>query len=145
MDMPPTRYQVVERGRRLIVVDRWNGGAPVAGMPIQQAARLDRPRQRMRAPAPSRNAARPEYLSEPRVLTTQRWFDDKGPRRVRLTEQSRTSLGIATAVLLMSALVVVAILQWFALPVFGFFLLQPGVRGAIRKGATVWLDSLDEA
>ena len=99
-DMPPTRFRVVERGRRLEVIDT-------------QAGKVPAPRVGKRAP-PNLPSARtdpgrawwPEKIrfDGGSVWTTRRFYDAKGPRTLTLdagtVEQLRMAGGIAGAALI---------------------------------------------
>src|SRR5204862_472732 len=96
MDMPPTRYRVVEQGRRLVVIDTLAGGPvrPVPGAPEMPGER----RRRMEAPRPRDRVAPRLRKPEPRGphangdglgFTTARWFDDEGPRTIRIDQEGQ--------------------------------------------------------
>jgi len=162
MDMPPSRYRVVERGRRLIVVDS-RTGAPVTGLHAEDQARIDALRQRLEAPSPtprrdlpprpstvaqSRPPAPPPSpvpaaLGDPTILTTQPWFDDKAPRRLRIVENNSTTLAIALVMMFFAVIVLFMIFDWPGLIVAAVILLN--LRKAFRAAMTKWLDALEEA
>lgn len=156
--MPPSRYRVIERGRRLIVVDT-RSGMPVTGLPRAQHDRLDRLAKALRdrpsfAPAPrpaSRPASRPapapalDGANPDQLLTTQPWFDHKAPRRVVVATESQ---GVLVAVVLAIFVGLFAGFMMFGWPVFvviAFLLFQKGIRNAIVTATTQWVDTLDEA
>lgn len=87
MDMPPCRYRVEERGRRLIVVDRRSGEAVSPATPPlpETRAGIERPARRRLRPAP-----RPSAL--PGSLTTRSWYDAKAPRTLRFAAIGRARL-----------------------------------------------------
>lgn len=154
MDMPPSRYKVVERGRRLIVIDRRNG-APVSGLPPEQKARFDEltrrvqlrePQRRLSSPPPP--SPRPSAAIAPgdtSVFTTQAWFDDKAPRRVRLDEKNQTTFGVTMVAIIIALVFGLIWLGWLVLPVAAFLLLQSGVRKGIRKAITAWIDGMEQS
>jgi hypothetical protein len=154
-DMPPSRYRVVERGRRLIVIDN-HSGAPVTGLPRAQQVRVDRLVKALRAPEPGRSAPlpkqsprpmaqqRPIEAGDPTVLTTQRWFDNKAPRRVRVSQQNQGSLPFVLLGMLMALVFGFVLFGWPALVVIVFLLAQKGVRGQFRRTVTKWLDGLEQ-
>lgn len=152
MRPPPTRYKVVERGRRLEVIDTLTG---------QPASRPSVPRslagERRREEAP-RGTSTPALGARPAtaesagidsdVFVTRRWYDDKPPRRLRLNFSNRARLtnlryGIAIAV----ALFVVLSFWFWPLAVFAIFALVAGpkLRAQLRAASTSWLDQLDQA
>lgn len=152
MDMPSSRYKVVEQGRRLVVLDSWNGNAPVTGHVPAPVAKLsarpatvEQARATLRAhggehrspPAPP-----PAGAAEPGVVVTQRWYDDKAPRRVRL-RQSNAWAWIAVAVLF-GALLAFVMFGWPVLLLAGFLIFQNGTRRAWRGALTKWLDGMDQ-
>ncbi|NYT41697.1 hypothetical protein HZY97_13070 [Sphingomonas sp. R-74633] len=150
MDMPPTRYRVVEQGRRLVVIDNWTGG------PVQNTARPpEMPGERRRAlqapppaPAPARPAPRSELRGryaggEGLSFTTARWFDNEGPRTIRVSQDGQTQLGIVLIVMLVVGGFFIAIIGWPIALVLAFLVLNPKVRGGLRTAATTWLTALD--
>lgn len=140
--LPPTRYKVVERGRRLEVIDTWNGNAPVhAGMP--------EPDQSMRrgSDAPVR-AVRASKLTErgQTILTTSNWYDAKGPRRIVLTEAGEAKL-LILKVVAGAAAVFAAVVLWFFWPllfVAAFALMRSETRATLRKGGAGFLDTIND-
>jgi len=136
-DMPPTRFRVVERGRRLEVIDT-------------QAGKVPAPRVGKRAP-PNLPSARtdpgrawwPEKIrfDGGSVWTTRRFYDAKGPRTLTLdagtVEQLRMAGGIAGAALIAWLVPASFVPALFGLP----FLLASGkTRTALRNAATDWID-----
>jgi len=129
MRPPPSRYKVVERGRRLEVIDTQTG-QPVARPPS----------------APSRHGS--GAGSDADFFVTKRWFDDKAPRAIRMNYATRARLlnlrwGVAIAV---AMLVGLSFLFW-PLAVFVIFALVAGpkLRAQLRAASTSWLDQLDQA
>jgi hypothetical protein len=105
-EMPPTRYRVVERGRRLEVIDSWAGGRPNRA-PAPSATRFT---SSTTAPARRIAAAVAGGTRDARgqlILTTASWYDARGPRRVVLDGVAQTWLGNGLA-----ALVVAVVLLW---------------------------------
>ena len=144
MDMPPSRYKVVEEGRRLVVVDRLTGERVKhqihekphrPDMPAMEA-----PRREMRAPAPRPSAGGPA-----RSFTTESWYDDKAPRTLLLDDDKLGALMLVGGVAVCVALVAFFFLGFVALFALGFILLQKGTRTSVRRGVTGWLDSLPAA
>ncbi|MBN8810062.1 MULTISPECIES: hypothetical protein [unclassified Sphingomonas] len=150
MDMPPSRYRVVEQGRRLVVIDTL-AGEPVRPVPSAPEMPGER-RRRMEAPRPRDRAAPPLRRPEPGGrhaggeglgFTTARWFDDKGPRTIRIGPESQGQIAVVAAILLVVAIFCIAIIGWPALFVLGFLALNPKTRGGLRAAATGWLTALD--
>lgn len=131
---PPSRYTVVERDRRLVVIDTW---AEDAGA-----------RERYYAQEPSAEDGRAMPMAMQRTafdgrssLTTLALYDDKGPRTVALDPQSAAFVNGAKMVGLTAVFVYVFVVVLFpvalvALPVA----LSKGTRSAVRKQITAWLD-----
>lgn len=150
MDMPPSRYKVVEKGRRLVVVDRLTGeavhhqlpGPPPARRAELPPSRMEQPRPESRAPMPS---PRPQLAGPGRVFTTDSWYDDKAPRTLQLTDDAMTALLIVGGVIIVLVLAAFVFIGFVALVVLAVILGQKGVRAALRRGATSWLDSLPTA
>lgn len=124
---PPSRYKVVERGRRLEVIDTHTGKpashAPVAaepGKPHTGSAGIDSD-----------------------SFTTRAWFDDRAPRTIRVNYVIRARLlslrwGLAIAV----ALFVALLFLFWPLAVMLIFALVSGpkLRAQLRAASTRWLD-----
>ncbi len=128
-DAPPSRWQVVERDRRLVVIDRASG---------QELG----PR---RAPAVASDTApgRVEFGGGA-VVTTHSFYDDKAPRTISLDAASLQSLRTlrTLAVLALFALVVLAVLWPVSLALL-LVLFQRGFWKSLRRRATDWLDARD--
>lgn len=129
MRPPPTRYRVVERGRRLEVIDT------LTGEPVSRAPS-----------AYSRQGTGAGIDSD--VFVTRRWYDDKAPRAIRINHATRARLlnlrwGVALGVALLVAL---SFLFW-PLAIFLVFALAAGpkLRAQLRAASTSWLDRLDQA
>lgn len=124
--IPPPRYRIVERDRRLEVIDT-RGAAP-----DKRATRLPA----LPLPKPRRTG-----FDGRAELTTHPFYDDNGPRTMMLDPGSAAMIGHAklAAIVAVMAVVIVAIwMPWLiALP---FALLADGVRKPVRAGITRWLD-----
>jgi hypothetical protein len=149
MDMPPTRYRVVEQGRRLVVIDNWTGG-PVQNTAARPPEMPGERRAAMQAPPPA--PARPAPRSEPRGryaggeglrFVTARWFDNEGPRTIRINQDGQTRLGMVLLVMLVVGAFFIAIIGWPIALVLGFVALNAKARGGLRTAATTWLTALD--
>lgn len=129
---PPSRYRVVEKGRRLVVIDTQTGEPP---------ARAGRDAASDVTPlGPERIA-----FDGRSVLVTRRFYDDKAPRRLTLDEgttrwlEGARSLAIGGAVLGIVLLIFLPWLAFGAVPI-AVLLLRPQGRAALRALATRWLD-----
>ncbi|MEZ0244302.1 MAG: hypothetical protein ACAH11_13070 [Sphingomonas sp.] len=148
MDMPPSRYKVVEKGRRLVVVDRLTGeavrhqlpGPPPARGPEFPASRMELPRRESRAPAP---ASRPRAAGSGMRFTTDGLYDTKAPREIQLTDNAQIGLVVGAVVLGIVALV---LFGTFGFPVLIIAaVLLANVRKGLRASITLWLDSYEQA
>jgi len=140
---PPPRYRVVERGRRLEVIDTWANTRPAAQAIPEPGAR---PRD-LAAPPPSSGAAAAARKLGKTSFRTQAWYDDKGPRELlldtggeRQIDIARNGLALALVILVLAGI----FWWWFLVPVF-FFLFSKQGRTAARAAVTRWLDRLDQA
>jgi hypothetical protein len=135
MKPPPTRYRVVEKGRRLVVIDT------LTGSPVQE-----HPASGVPSSPPVQRS--PAGVDDGSVFTTQPWYDEKAPRTVRLNYAARQqikNLRFAVAVVV-AVLVALTFLFWPYFPILLFVLLvQPKLRKQARGGATSWIDGLDQA
>ena len=159
---PPPRYRVIERGRRLEVVDTWRdpAAAPPALVPRKTGADA-RPRPSATAKTRSRGfqllKTRPlAPLLRPlaggdgvpmpgTTLRTLSLFDEKAPRVIPLDAASwRTML---TAISLATIGLVMAVswsLAGGGLPALGVLGIALGAAGQHGRGAiTRWLDALE--
>ncbi len=137
MDLPPSRYRVVERGRRLEVIDIARG-EPVRSTPAT-------PKAVMREPDRGPIAALlPRKLSFDGTaeLRTRRFYDANGPRTIRLvpTRAARVNAAILAAVAAVLIFVVAAIL-WPLLLTGPLLVHFAGIGPMLRKRATKWLDA----
>lgn len=158
---PPPRYRVIERGRRLEVVDSWRdpAAAPPAlvarqavdpvttGIPRQPARLAGGRSLKMRSLAsPSRKT--PSTSDTPLPGTTLRTlslFDEKAPRVIPLDAASwrtmLTAISLATIALVMAVSWTLAGGGLPALAVLGIALGAVGQHG--RSAITRWLDALE--
>ena len=148
MDMPPSRYKVVERGRRLVVIDTLSG-EPVSPVDASQRERIAALEHRQQSSAPVRTAQPPPSslpitASAQGLLTTQRWFDDKAPRRVRLRQDNQGMASVVLLVLFVVPVVAFLIFGWPILLFLGVVLTQKAVRALLRGMVTRWLDGMDQ-
>lgn len=145
-DVPPSRYKVVERDRRLVVIDTLTGKPASAPCPVPPATRYEH------SVPPS--AERPVAEAEPRriddrsgaqILTTSRLYDLKAPRRIVMGDRFNEKFGKAIGGWLVGLFFAVAIAFLFFpwLIVLPFILaLQPRLRAAIRQWITARLDEV---
>jgi hypothetical protein len=127
---PPSRYRIVERDRRLTVIDTWAKGSPVAGeVTIHRSgdgssAGISGPNQsgqillRRLALAACLNAQDAEGRP---LFTTSPWFDARGPRTFALGRSGVRRLGSTMLALIFAALIVMILAAnadfaaWFAI------------------------------
>lgn len=143
--IPPSRYKVVERGRRLVVIDTRTG----------QPVTHDHPRTADAGAPPSSPAAPIQQSTQPKiddrsgsaVFTTSPIYDLKGPRRIVMNDAASGRMGKAAGGWITAAVlfVIAAFLFPFlwVLPVFALF--QPKVRAKLREAVTARLDEMDQA
>lgn len=158
--MPPTRFRVVERGRRLEVIDTASGevvgnrsrrssgdGASRREAPLLLEEIVGQSVSRKEA-----SAKQPGWL--PRAtrfdgtvgFTTHTFYDNRAPRTVMLDPTRATmlrwsALGIILLLLLTPALLLM--LAWSSLPLLfaiGAIVFNPKVRERLRAGTTALID-----
>ena len=137
---PPSRYRVVERGRRLVVIDR-QSGAEVSRQPEVPGTDGALPRRgRLSLPsAPKRTS-----FDGTSTLTTHVIYDLKAPRTIRLDPGSALTLSrMRLAAAVVAVLTVVAIVAWPAVMVMPIVLANAKVRDGARRAATRWLDRVE--
>lgn len=132
IEAPPSRYRVVERGRRLEVIDTRRADAlnPPSG-----------PRQRapITASLPRRTA-----FDGSAQLTTSAFYDDKAPRTIALDPASATIVRWAyvAAVALAAAFVIAVVLAPWLLAVIPV-VIDKRARKPLRARITRWLDTVE--
>ncbi len=130
IEPPPTRYKVVERGRRLEVIDTWAEGPP----------------ERSATDQPIKLADSRGFEAGPALtLVTQRWFDDQAPRRIRVGQQGQSQLVVAAILVLIAGAFLYALFDWIVLLPIGFLLVQPRIWRGVRALLTAWLTALDQS
>lgn len=139
---PPPRYRVVEKGRRLEVIDTWKEGSSVV-RPAASASQRPGPRPGMPARLPGLGG------SDPNLLRTFAFYDAKGPRRIRLSEAGAQSLSrvrlVAIGMGLALLILLIAYPSWTGLSVFALLAFgQKQLLGKARPALTRWLDTLGE-
>jgi hypothetical protein len=156
MQPPPSRYKVVERGRRLEVIDTRTGKPASSSVPLPLAGgarggndlRRGRNDDLTAPPASGRGAQRGSAGIDSSSFTTRAWFDDKAPRTIRLNYANRARLlNLRWIVALAVALLVVASFWFWPLAIMLAFALAfgPKLRAQLRAASTRWLDGLDQA
>lgn len=164
MDMPPSRYRVEERGRRLVVIDRKTGrevSHTKAPLPLAggigggdgQKRRGIRIAPPTAPPASGRGAQawrfgiqRPK--ATPDSFVTRSWFDAKAPRTIKLnyTAHSRLATLRFGGAILIALLVTGSFLFWPWFPVTLAAVLTPQkTRERLREASTRWIDGFDQA
>ena len=141
-DVPPSRYKVVERDRRLVVIDTLTGKPASAPGPVAPPDR---------APPPDRPVAeddprRIDDRSGAQILTTSPLYDLKAPRRIVMGDRFNEKIGKAIGGWLIAAFLAFSIAFLFFpwLIVLPFVLtLQPKLRAGIRGWITARLDEVE--
>lgn len=136
---PPSRYRVVEKDRRLVVIDTLTGEVAARGRDAVKQTTAAAPL------GPERIA-----FDGRAVLVTRPFYDRKAPRRLVLDEGTTRRLELARSAGV--ALAVVTIVAIVFLPSIAFMLLVLAIalaNGRTRDGArgavTTWLDRFDTA
>ena len=165
MDMPPSRYRVEERGRRLVVIDRKTGrevsqtksplplAGGVGGGDVGHKGRRHRPAPPPAPPASGRGTQAWRFgiqrpTATPDSFVTRSWFDAKAPRTIKLNYAAHSRLaGLRFGgAILIGLLVVGFFLFW---PWFPFLLAMVAApqrsRTLLREASTRWLDGFDQA
>jgi hypothetical protein len=148
---PPSRYKVVERGRRLEVIDT-RTGVPVRSFGGTAPPVVEKPSRRRwnfspHTPPLGVGRGRGGAGIDADTFVTKPFYDEKAPRTIRINYVTRKRLdgvrfGGAIAIAL---LVAFAFLFWpLALGVVGF-LLSDKVRQRLRAASTRFVDTLDQA
>lgn len=165
MDMPPSRYRVEERGRRLVVIDRKTGREvshtktplpPAGGVGGGDGSQKRRGLRRAPPPSPPASGRgaqawrfgiqRPK--ATPDSFVTRSWFDAKAPRAIKLnyTAHSRLATLRFGGAILIALLVTGSFLFWPWFPFTLAAVLGPAkMRERLREASTRWLDGFDQA
>jgi len=154
--IPPSRYKVVERGRRLVVIDTLTGrpasnDATPRNLPARPTApgnlRADQQSPTTNHPIQSTAPSRVDDASGAAIFTTSRFYDLKGPRRLVMNEAFSERFGKAMGGWMIALFVFAGVATlffpwlWIA-PVVILF--QPKIRAAIRQWITARLDEADQ-
>lgn len=157
MDMPPSRYRVEERGRRLVVIDRASGRAVSPGkspLPLTDADGLIKRRRLAVAPPSSGQRAQPwrfglkQPQATPDSFVTRSWFDAKAQRSIKLNYIAHSRLATLRfgGAILIALLVTGSVLFWPWFPLILAALLAPQKsRSQLREASTRWIDGFDQA
>lgn len=140
-EIPPSRYKVVERDRRLVVIDTLTGKPASAPGPVTPPDRAPPPNRPIAEDEPRRIDDR----SGAQILTTSPLYDLKAPRRIAMGDRFNEKIGAAIGGWLIGLFVAFAIAFLFfpwLLIVPVALLLQPKVRAAIRIWITARLDDV---
>lgn len=146
--IPPSRYKVVERGRRLVVIDTLTGQPATREHVSPPVSRSDAPVTPPAArPVASARSGRGDDRSGNAAFTTSRLYDAKGPRRIVMdaTTSNRLSQAMGGWSVGLVCFIIAAVifpLLW-AVPFLLAF--QPKVRAALRSWITARLDEADQA
>ncbi len=139
-DAPPSRYHIVERGRRLVVIDRWHGDKPDSTTSLARPATGNPVSTGTPRPGTLRRTGfdgRAEVVTHP-------LYDRKGPRTLRLDAGTAASLRRMRMGLLMAVAVLAILLFWMP------WLIVPAVvvlassrtRAGMRDRSTALVDRL---
>jgi hypothetical protein len=160
MSEPPSpRYRVVERDRRLVVIDTWDKSAPPVGAPTPPTSRPTRPDPRGTiGVAPERSGGIGGLLvtlacggamdGEWRpILTTMEYYDARGPREITLSPPAARRLGNLLSRVAI-ALAVIAVILWIfpyllVLLIGGFWFGMAALSSAAKPAVTRWIDGLE--
>lgn len=140
-EAPPGRYRVVERGRRLVVIDT-RTGQPAARAPAPGAAPAIPPRP----PGAAVESTAPRTIDDrsgASILRTSRFYDLKGPREIVMTEGFSNRLRRAMGGWLIGGFVFAVVATLFFPPLWLMpvaILTQPKARAAFRTWMTARLD-----
>ena len=159
MNMPPTRFRVVERGRRLEVIDTATGravGDRLRATPAAPAgrARRDDPPLLLdrtvdgRAPSTRTPGGLPRATRFDGTVsfTTRAFYDDHAPRTVTLDPARATTLrwsAFGLRLLLIVTPALLLMLAWSSFPllvVLAAVAFNPKVRERVRAGVTSLID-----
>lgn len=146
-DVPPSRYKVVERDRRLVVIDTVTGKPASAPGPVSAKPRPERPAASER-PVSEPEPRKIDDRSGAQILTTSPVYDLKAPRRIVMDDRFNQKIGKAIGGWLITLFVAftIAFLFFPWLIVLPFLvILQPGLRAAARKWVTARLDEVERS
>ena len=137
-EIPPSRFRVVERGRRLEVIDT-QAGRTLPTRQTQAPRPMDRSMPRLKLPEKLR-------FDGGGAWTTAGFYDSKGPRTLTLDAGAMQKLRYAGAGLV--ALVILWALLGFVIPIMWvapMLLINPKMRETVREQMTRFIDRLESA
>ena len=154
-EQPPSRYRVVEKDRRLVVIDTWaEEGRPTSvtpppresGRSVNDLLGLDTKPAETKADISGSPFGRFEQTSfDGRgQFMTHPLYDAKGPRTIRMVQGSTAVMkGVKTAMgVVFAAMVLIFVFSPFALFPIAFVLFA--ARAKLRENITAWLDRLEQ-
>ena len=149
---PPPRYRVVERGRRLVVIDTWDKSDAPAAQPVSQsmqrgmmgatpkASGIGSLLVRLACVGAADGNGRP-------ILTTMEYYDAKGPREIILSDAAARRLGSALSRVAVALVVIVAMMWMFPILFFvlvaGFWAGIAALNSTAKPVVTRWIDGLE--
>lgn len=141
---PPSRYKVVERGRRLVVIDTRTGQPAVREPMVRAPSSPGAPASR---PVETMTPSSVDDRSGNAVLVTSRLYDLKGPRRIVISPaaSSRMNRGIGGIAIVLIAYAILAVFFPLLLLLPLVLLMQPKTRNGFRQWITARLDEADQA
>jgi len=159
MDMPPSRYRVEERGRRLVVIDRKTGrevSHTKSPLPLAGGVGGGDGSQKRREPAPAASGrgaqgwkfGLKQARATPDSFVTRSWFDAKAPRTIKLNYTAHARLATLRfgGAILIALLVTGTFLFWPWFPFTLAAVLTPQkTRERLRAASTRWIDGFDQA
>lgn len=137
---PPSRYRVVERGRRLVVIDRTTGMEASRAPEANGAGVAEAAPHRRSLPALPRQVS----FDGSSELTTHPLYDAKAPRTIRLDPGSAAVVGRVKAGAIVLALIAItaAMAQPALLAILAIFA-NKQLRTRVRCFTTRWLDRVE--
>lgn len=145
-DVPPSRYKVVERDRRLVVIDTLTGKPASAPGPVSPAERHASATPPPERPVTETEPRRIDDRSGAQILTTSPLYDLKAPRQIVMGDRFNEKIGKAIGGWLIALFFAftIAFLFFPWLIVVPFVLaLQPKIRAATRQWITARLDEVE--
>jgi hypothetical protein len=146
-DAPPSRYKVVERDRRLVVIDTRTGKPASAPGPVAVAPQPERPAPSER-PVAEDQPRRIDDRSGAQILTTSPLYDLKAPRRIVMDDRFNDKIGRAIGgwlvALFFAFTIAFLFFPWLIVLPF-VVILQPKLRAAARRWVTARLDEVERS
>lgn len=146
-DVPPSRYKVVERDRRLVVIDTVTGKPASAPGPVAATPRPERPAPSER-PVAEDKPRRIDDRSGAQILTTSPLYDLKAPRRIVMDDRFNEKIGKAIGgwliALFFAFTIAFLFFPWLIVLPF-VVILQPKLRAAARQWVTARLDEVERS